>query len=164
MAESENSGNVVNSPSHESSACISPSGKVIYFSSDRAGGAGGSDIWRVKKTKEGNWSNPSNVGVPVNTPHNEDTPYISADGRSLFFASDAHETLGGFDIFQSVFETGRGWSEPKNLGFPINSCRDDLFFSVSGDGAIGYFSSSREGGKGGMDLYSVDLKKAEELR
>lgn len=147
-----------NSESWESQACISCDGRVLYFSSNRPGGLGGTDIWVSVKQKDGTWSNPSNLGAPINTDKDEESPFISNDGNRLFFSSTGHIGFGGQDIFMSTFDKYRGWSNAFNLGPKINSPFEDLGFVLTADGLSGYFASDRPGGFGGMDIYKVNLQ------
>jgi hypothetical protein len=147
-----------NSDSWESQACISCDGRVLYFASNRPGGLGGTDIWVSVKQKDGTWSNPSNLGAPINTDKDEESPFISNDGNRLFFSSTGHIGFGGQDIFMSSFDKYRGWSNAFNLGPTINSPFEDLGFVLTADGLSGYFASDRPGGFGGMDIYKVNLQ------
>jgi outer membrane protein OmpA-like peptidoglycan-associated protein len=130
----------------------------LYFASNRPGGLGGTDIWVSVKQKDGTWSNPSNLGAPINTDKDEESPFISNDGNRLFFSSTGHIGFGGQDIFMSSFDKYRGWSNAFNLGPKINSPFEDLGFVLTADGLSGYFASDRPGGFGGMDIYKVNLQ------
>ncbi len=147
----------INSPAWEPSASISSNESLIYFSSDREGGFGGTDIYVAKKFPFGGWAEPQNVGNVINTPYDEDSPYLHPDGKTLYFSSNGHSTMGGFDIFVSHLneETGE-WGEPENLGFPINSAHDDIHFSVSADGRTVFFAAERPGSQG-IDIYTAEL-------
>lgn len=147
-----------NSESWESQACISCDGRVLYFASNRPGGLGGTDIWVSVKQKDGSWSNPTNLGAPINTDKDEESPFISNDGNRLFFSSTGHMGFGGQDIFMSTFDKYRGWSNAFNLGPKINSPFEELGFVLTADGLSGYFASDRPGGFGGMDIYKVNLQ------
>jgi len=151
-----------NSPSWESQACISCDGNVLYFSSNRPGGLGGTDIWVSVRQRDGTWSQPSNLGAPINTDKDEESPFITNDGNRLFFSSTGHIGFGGQDIFMSSFDRSRGWSFPFNLGSRINSPFEDLGFVLTADGLSGYFASDRPGGYGGMDIYQLSMQ--EQLR
>jgi len=140
----------------ESSISIAPDQATIYFSSNRPGGYGGKDIYRVTKMPDSTWSLPLNLGPSINTPYDEDAPFIHPDGITLFFSSKGHKNMGGYDIFKSV-KIDNGWTEPENLGFPINSIADDIYFITTFDGRQVYFSSNREDGKGGMDIYKGEI-------
>lgn len=148
----------INSKDHvESSASFSPDGSVLYFSSDRPGGYGGKDIYRVVRFGNGLWSLPSILGPTVNTPYDEDAPFIHPDGKTLFFSSKGHSNMGGYDIFQTRLDEDGLWTLPENLGAPINSVNNDIYFVLTLDGKTGYCSSDRDGGFGATDLYQVVL-------
>lgn len=148
----------VNSKHQEASACFGPFGEeVMYFSSDRPGGFGGKDLYKVQKLPDGSWGEPMNLGPEINTEYDEDAPFVSNDG-TLYFASKGHNNMGGYDIF-SALPTGKGFSSPSNMGYPINTPADDIFFSIDGDGTKGYFSSDRKGGFGLQDLYRIHFDK-----
>lgn len=150
----------INTKMHESSATFSPDGRTLYFVSDREGGIGGSDIWMSKKDKKGKWADPSNLGAAVNTKYEEEGVFMHPNGKTLYFSSQGHRTMGGLDIFKSTYENGI-WSEPENIGYPINSADDDVFFSISASGIHGYYSSVKTEGLGGQDLYLITFLGAE---
>jgi outer membrane protein OmpA-like peptidoglycan-associated protein/tetratricopeptide (TPR) repeat protein len=141
----------------ESQPSVTSDGKTLYFVSDRAGGYGGYDIYKTTKSKRGEWGLPENVGDVINTSGNEKTPFIHTDSQTLYFSSDGLMGLGGYDIFYSRLNEKGNWSDPKNIGYPINSFDDDVGFFVSTDGHYGYFASNKFEGFGGWDLYSFDL-------
>lgn len=147
----------INSPAHEPSATVSPDGQEIYFTSDRPGGHGGRDLYRIKRLPNGEWSQPLNLGASVNTPYDEDAPFLHSDGTTLFFSSNGHNTMGGYDIYKSALldPDMNVWGMPENLGYPLNTVNDDIYFCLSEDGRTGYFSSERPGGLGGQDIYQV---------
>ncbi len=149
-------GTPVNSKYQENSATFSYDGRGLYFVSDRPGGYGGKDIYFSRKGKDGKWSEPVNLGASVNTKYNEIGVFMLPDGRTLYFSSQGHNTMGGYDVFKTVFENGK-WTEPVNLGYPINSADNDVFFSVSANGRHGYYSSVREDGMGGQDIYLINF-------
>ena len=151
-------GSNVNSPYLETSACFSNKGDVIYFSSNRPGGFGGLDLYRAKKLPDGSWGVPYNLGPSINTEYNEDSPFIHPLGNVLYFSSEGHKNMGGYDIFKSNIDEQVRFEEPKNLGYPINTVDDDIFFVMNTDGSKGYLSSGREGGFGSQDIYMVSLK------
>ncbi len=147
----------INSKYHEPSASIAPGGDEIYFSSDRPGGFGGRDLYRIRRLPNGEWSQPLNLGSTVNTIHDEDAPFMHSDGTTLFFSSNGHNTMGGYDIFKAVLVDPfmNGWNKPDNLGYPLNTVNDDIYFSLSDDGFTGYFSSQRQNGIGMQDIYQI---------
>lgn len=139
------------------SASISPDNNYIYISSNRAGGFGGKDIYKVSKLPNGDWSLAENLGSAINTPYDEDAPFIHPDGKTLFFSSKGHRGMGGFDIFKTTLNEDGTWNAPENLGYPLNSVKDDIYYVATPDGKRGYFSSNRKGGVGETDIYSIDL-------
>ncbi len=139
----------------ESSACYSPDGDIIFFSSNRPGGFGGKDLYLVRKLLNGKWGEPFNLGSAINTDHNEESPYVHPTGKTLYFSSEGHENMGGYDIFKSNFDETGGFTPPKNIGSPINTVDDDLFFVLNTNGSTGYLSSERKGGFGFHDIYKV---------
>ncbi len=153
----------INSSSHEPSASISPDGNEIYFTSDRPGGFGGRDLYRIRRLPNGQWSLPLNLGPTVNTPFDEDAPFLHSDGVTLFFSSTGHGTMGGYDIFktQCIDPDMNGWSLPENMGYPLNTVNDDIYFCLSEDGTTGYFSSERTGGLGAQDIYQVNFPSSQ---
>lgn len=148
-----------NSEKWESQAAISCDGRTLYFSSIREGGFGGADIWYSKKMLDGSWSAPMNMGPKINTAEDEESPFISNDGRTLFFTSTGHLSLGDQDIFMSFLNAKGEWELPTNLGPEINSPFTERCFFLSADGRTGYFASNRPEGLGGMDIYQVQFKE-----
>ncbi|HEX7015032.1 MAG TPA: OmpA family protein [Cyclobacteriaceae bacterium] len=149
--------NTLNTPKYlESTASITPDGKTIYFASDRVGGHGGMDIYRIDKKSDGTWTTPVNLGPEVNTPANEDAPFIHPDQQTLFFTSDGPGSMGGRDIFKTMLVNGK-WTRPENMGYPVNTTANDNYFTLIADGTRGYFSSDRKGGQGGQDIYYIDM-------
>ena len=144
----------INSKYHESSVSLSYDAKRLYFVSDREGGLGDRDIYYTDKDIKGEWGTAVNIGPMINTKYAEEGVFIHPDGKTLYFSSKGHKTMGGFDIFKSVFENGK-WSEPQNLGYPINGSDDDVFFVINGSGHHGYFASSKPGGYGDKDIYKI---------
>jgi hypothetical protein len=143
-------------------ACISPDGRTVYFASDMKGTKGGMDIWKTEKdTETGKWSVPANLGDAVNTPLDEVNPFIFPDGKTLFFASQGHNSMGGFDMFKSVMPDPRqGWSKAENLGYPVNSVYDDNDLQINGTGRVGYLSAIRDDGYGETDIYKITFKQS----
>ncbi len=146
----------VNTSAWETRAALSPDGNTLYFVSDRKEGSfGGRDIWRCVKLPNGKWSLPVNLGPTINTPEDEDAPFMHADGTTFFFSSKGHKNMGGFDIFKTTKLEDNLWADPQNLLAPINTPDDDIFYTQSTDGKNAYFSSVRAGGIGSNDIYEV---------
>ncbi|PIP54376.1 MAG: hypothetical protein COX07_05695 [Bacteroidetes bacterium CG23_combo_of_CG06-09_8_20_14_all_32_9] len=141
----------------ETSMSIAPDQTTIYFSSNRAGGYGGKDIYRVTQMPDNTWSLPMNLGPIINTPYDEDAPFIHPDGITLYFSSKGHKNIGGYDIFKSTRNENGQWTSPENPGFPINSVMDDIYIVATFDGRQVYFSSNRDEGKGNMDIYKGEI-------
>ncbi len=147
---------VINGKSVEGSGCLSNDGQVLYFSSDRKEGQGMSDLWFCIRQSTGEWSAPQNLGNTINTKYDETDPYISIDGKTLYFCSKGHNSMGGFDIFYSSFDSATSkWGEPKNLGYPINTADDETSFSMTGNGRTAYVAAVRPEGLGDRDVYKV---------
>ncbi len=152
-----NLGPPINTQYWESQPSISPDGRILFFVSNRPGGLGGRDIWYSIKQEDGTWSEPINIGPPINTTEDDFSPFIHTDGRTLYFASEGHPGMGKADIFVSRLEEDGKWSTPKNLGYPINTENEESSLIVSASGRWAYFASDRLGGYGGMDLYVFEL-------
>jgi Tol biopolymer transport system component len=152
-------GKPVNSTFFESSACISPDGNTLYFVSERNGGYGNADIWKSIKIGKNLWSKPENLGNVVNTEDDELGVFIHPDGKTLFFSSKGHKTMGGYDIFMTQMKPDSSWSVPVNLGYPINTTKNDNFFVMTADGKTAYITSNKDGGLGGADLYVINMSK-----
>lgn len=152
----------INSSSHESHACFSADNRMIYFVSDRPGGIGGRDIYKCLRLPNGNWGPAQNLGPTINTPYDEDGVFIHPDGKQIFFASKGHKTMGGYDIFSSTINDENGnWSEPVNVGYPVNTPDDDVFYITTADGRRAFFSSDKEGGYGEKDIYMITFPENE---
>ncbi|MCW3102640.1 MAG: hypothetical protein JWO09_1080 [Bacteroidetes bacterium] len=148
--------NFINSKkSHEPSVSLSMDEKTLYFVSEREGGFGGKDIYRSEKQSDGTWGEPHNLGSTINSEYDEDAPFIDSENKTLYFSSEAHGSMGGFDVFKSKLENG-SWSAPENLGYPVNSGANDIFYVYNGKTKTAYFSSLREGGLGNYDIYIAD--------
>ncbi|MBL4623636.1 MAG: OmpA family protein [Flavobacteriales bacterium] len=146
----------VNSKYWETSATITGDGKTMYFVSNRKGGKGDRDIYQALLQEDGTWGKITNIGATINTPYDEDTPFIHPNGKTLYFCSTGHNTMGGFDIFKSDLVNGE-WTEPVNMGYPINTTCDDFHFVTNAQGSRGYYSSAQTGGLGEQDIYTVDF-------
>jgi hypothetical protein len=156
-SDPESLGNDINSNYWETHGALSADGNTMYFVSDRPGGYGGRDIYRCVKLPTDEWSKPLILGPEINTKYDEDAPFIHPDGRTLYFASQGHSSMGGFDIFHSRVNNEGKWVEPSNVGYPINTVDDDVFYVTSADSRRAYFSSNRDGGYGRKDIYMVEL-------
>lgn len=136
-------------------ACLTADGNTLYFSSERKDGKGKLDLYRAKKQSDGNWGAAENLGDVINTPENEDSPYITPDGTYLYFSSKGHNSIGGYDIFKAKINADGSFEKPENLGVPINSGADDIFYLPNKKGNAAYFASSRKDGLGDMDIYKA---------
>ncbi len=140
----------------ETSAFISPDGsEIFYVSRNRELSLGGKDILYSRMDNKGKWGKPVNLGSTINSPYDEEGVFITPDGRYLYFASRGHNSMGGFDIFRSERNGGGGWSMPENLGYPINTPDDEVFYITDRSGNSGYYSAIREGGFGAKDIFKV---------
>ncbi len=153
----------INSSYWETHSAKSADGNTLYFVSDRPGGYGGRDIYRCVKLPNGQWSKALNLSPKVNTQYDDDAPFIHPDGKTLYFASKGHNSMGGFDIFNTQIDSQGDWSVPENIGYPINTVDDDVFYVTSADSRRAYFSSDREGGYGRKDIYMVELPVPEDV-
>ncbi len=158
----------INSSYFESSASLSADGNHLYFVSERKdkklGSIGKGDIYVVDKLTKTTWGEPRNLGSVINTPEDEISVFIHPDGKTLFFSSKGHLSLGGYDIFMSKLQLDGTWTTPENLGYPINTVDDDNHFVLSTDGKIAYYSTVREDGLGDRDIYKIDLKDYDLLK
>jgi len=155
-----NLGAPVNTRYNETQASFSADGNTLYFISDRPGGFGGTDIWKTTRTENGQWTNPVNLGNTINTPADEVSPFIHANGTSLYFSSDGHLGMGGMDLFVSEWENGQ-WQTPKNLGYPINKHTNQVGLFITADGSKGYFSDEemQDNQLYSSIIYSFDIPK-----
>jgi outer membrane protein OmpA-like peptidoglycan-associated protein/tetratricopeptide (TPR) repeat protein len=144
----------LNSEFWETHVMISNDGNTIIFASDRPGGYGGLDLYVMNKTNE-NWSKPENLGSNINTAFDEDAPFLSSNGKNLYFASNGPLSIGGFDILIANKNNDGSWGTTKNAGYPFNSTNDDIYFTSTIDGKRGFLTSSRPNGFGGTDLYEI---------
>lgn len=144
----------------ETGASISNDGKRIFFSANMKGTLGGKDLWMVEKEESGKWSAPKNLGPKVNTKFDEDFPTLWHNGKTLFFASQGHTSIGGYDIFMSYQgDPSQEWATPMNIGYPLNTFDDDLYFTLSGNARTGYVSAVKAGGLGDLDIWYFTLKE-----
>lgn len=169
----------LNSKYWEGSASFSADENSFFFSSDRPGGFGGKDIYKITKLPDGKYAAPVNLGTAVNTPYDEDAPFIHPDGKTLYFSSTGHTSMGGYDMFRSKYiegyssvserydeqgktttdttTVGGSWSMAENIGYPLNTPEDDIYLVISADGQRGYFSSDREGTFGDQDIFTAEM-------
>lgn len=147
----------INTEASETSICMSSDGNILFYSSSKEGGIGGLDLYMSKKDSKGKWSDPENLGDVINTEFDEESPSYHADSKTLYFSSIGHNSMGGYDIFRTVYnEEENTWSEPENLGYPLNTTDSDIFLAVSADGKKGYYSSFKKDSRGGNDIYVIN--------
>lgn len=127
---------------------------LLFFSSDRPGGFGGRDLYFMRKTSPNEWTKPENMGPNINSKYDEDAPFLSADNKTLYYASNGPKSMGGFDILTSENENGH-WSVSKNMGTPVNSSNDEIYYTSTYDGSRGFFTSDRPNGFGEKDIYEI---------
>jgi outer membrane protein OmpA-like peptidoglycan-associated protein/tetratricopeptide (TPR) repeat protein len=139
---------------YQNHAFLTKDGKFLYFTSDAEGGLGGLDIYLCTRDDNGNWGKPVNLGNKINTPYDEDAPYVTHDGNTFYFSSKGHPGFGNYDIFKSEMQNGT-WSDPVNAGLPLNSPAHDIFLVDDSTHTYAYFSSGRNGGYGDMDIYKI---------
>ena len=151
-----NFGTPVNTGAWESQPTMAADG----MTSNRSGGFGGMDIWKTTMTAEGEFSIPENIGPTINTPGDDAAPFIHSDGRTLYFASNGRVGFGGYDLYYSTLQSDGTWSEPVNMGYPINSPADEINIFINAAGTTAYIASDKDGGYGGLDLYSFVLDDA----
>jgi outer membrane protein OmpA-like peptidoglycan-associated protein len=144
----------VNTSYHETSASLNSTGDTLYFCSDRKKGFGEHDIYMSVRNKKGKWTRPQNLGNIINTPKDEISVSIDSVGKYLYFSSQGHQTMGGFDVFKSSFEND-AWTRPENIGYPINSPFDDIYFTMSNNEKTAYLASNKANGQGRQDIYKV---------
>jgi outer membrane protein OmpA-like peptidoglycan-associated protein len=154
-----NLGSPVNTKYWEVQPSINAAGKMLFFSSNRPGGIGGKDLWYSVYKPNKKWSTPRNLGNTINTSGDEMSPFIHFDGKTLYFSSDGLPGMGGLDIFFSRMREDSTWTEPKNLGYPINTYNDEMGLTIESGGKKAYFSSKRDE-KGGKNIYSFSLYEA----
>lgn len=164
-ARAEQLSDKINSRGWEPGATITDDGKTLYFVSDKPGGKGGTDIYYSKKLSDGSWDKAVNIGDSINTEYDEDSPFIHPDGKTLYFSSKGHSSMGGFDIFISKFDNDKKtWEKPVNFGYPISTAHDDLHFVISPNAKRIYFSTIKEGGYGNKDIYYAEINKQESAK
>jgi Tol biopolymer transport system component len=148
----------INTRYWESHGYLSEDGNQLVFASDRPGGFGGLDLY-LSKRLDGDWGPAINLGPQVNTQFNEDRPFLINKGKTLFFSSQGHRNMGGYDLFRSELQQNNLWSQPENLGYPLNTPDDNIFFMPTDNGKSGYISRYRESdGSGREDIYRITFK------
>ncbi|SMO47993.1 OmpA family protein [Solitalea koreensis] len=155
-----NLGPPINTTNWESQACLAPNGRTLYFVSERKGGLGKNDIWKAELQDDGSWTAPENLGPNINTPFNDESPFLHADDQTLYFSSEGWPGMGAHDIFISRKDNAGNWGKPQNIGYPINTFREEISLVTDGSGNKGYFSSNTLSGHGGYDLYNFDLPES----
>lgn len=149
-------GKPINTEHKEISAFETSDGKQLFISSDRPGGIGKADIYVCQKDDKGKWGEPTILSNSINTEMDEEGPFYDVNSNTLYFSSKGHNGMGGFDLYRSVYDNGtKEWSEPENLGYPINSTDDDLYFIMGADGKTGYYSSFKLDSRGENDIYKI---------
>ncbi|MCB0431457.1 MAG: PD40 domain-containing protein [Flavobacteriales bacterium] len=151
----------INSPAYESHVTVTEDGQTMYFSSERVGGPGGLDLYVSHKDNNGDWGSATLMPSNVNTEYDEDSPFIHPDGKALYFSSKGHKSMGGMDIFKTELQDDGSWSDPENIGYPINTAADNIFYVTNRAGTHAYFASVRENGYGGLDLYRIVISEDE---
>lgn len=154
----ENLGDSINTEFWESAPSLSPDKRDLYFASRRPDGYGGIDIYVSHRLRNGVWSSPENLGPVINTMGDEAAPFIHADNQSLYFTSNGHPGYGGDDLFVSRKGPGGVWQKPENLGYPINTIENEGSLVISADGKTAYYASDRADSRGGLDLYTFQLR------
>jgi len=144
----------INAGLRQTSASLSFDKTTLYFTSQMEEGYGGLDIYYSQRDAKDRWQDPVNIGAVINTPYDEEGVYISPDGKTLYFSSKGHNTMGGYDIFKSEYKDGR-WQQPENIGYPVNTPDDDVFFTLAASKQRGYYSSKKKDGYGGQDIYMI---------
>lgn len=154
----QNLGDAINTEYWESQPCISGDGRTLYFVSNRRGGVGGYDIW-FSRNVNGKWMDAENIDKPINTGNGEMSPFLHADGKTLYFASSGHPGFGGTDLFMST-KDGNSWTAPRNLGYPLNTSADESNLFINSSGEKGFVNSDRKGGYGKQDIYEFVVDPA----
>ncbi len=151
----------INSGSNEDHASFSQDGRIIYLSSDRNGGEGGLDLWTSEKDSEGVWGKPINMGDEINTDKDESSVFVAPTGERLIFASKGHFNMGGYDIFRCELDKTGNWSQPTNIGYPLNTTSDNTFYVPINNGLQALYTRFTNDAIGMRDLWYVEILNAE---
>jgi hypothetical protein len=151
----------INTQHNETHGAFSNNGRTLHFSSDRPGGFGGKDIYVSHMLPDGGWGIPQNLGSTINTGEDEESPYLHPDGKTLYFSSMGHDSMGGYDIFSATAQDSSTWSKPVNIGYPINTPDDDLFYIPTADGQRVYYASKQDGGLGRSDIFLIEFPESD---
>lgn len=154
-----NLGDKINTEFWETTPSLSPDKRTLYFTSNRPGGIGGADLYVSQMQANGKWGPAENMGPVLNSAGDEMAPFIHADNQTLYFTSSGHPGYGGADLFISRKQLDGSWSKPENLGYPINTIENDGSLAVAADGKTAYYSSNRSDSRGGLDLYTFELRE-----
>ncbi len=153
----------VNTEQLEYEGCYAQDANTLYFTSNRKGGLGETDIYSTHRLPTGEWGVPQNLGAEINSPFKDAFPIVSDDGQTLYFSSQGHTSMGGFDIFKSKWNaSSQKWGAPVNIGYPVNTSDDDMMFSLAGNGRDGYISACRKEGLGDLDIYKIIFNDVEQ--
>jgi outer membrane protein OmpA-like peptidoglycan-associated protein/tetratricopeptide (TPR) repeat protein len=152
----------INTKYQETGIGFSPDGKKVYFVSNRPEGVGEMDIWQADVTESGKYKNVSVLSKTINTIYNERAVFVHPDGKTMYFSSEGHKSMGGYDIFKTTLDENGQWGAPENIGYPVNTAGDDIFFVTSADNKRGYFSSVKLNSKGEQDIYMYVFPEEEE--
>lgn len=155
----ENIGEPINTEFWESSPCLSPDKRELYFSSNRPGGYGGKDIYVSRRMSNGKWGEPENLGPEINTAGDESCPYIHADNQTMYFTSNGLTGYGGDDLYLARKQGDGTWKEVENLGYPINTIENEGSLIVAADGKTAYYASDRADTRGGLDIYTFEMRE-----
>ncbi|MBL4656861.1 MAG: PD40 domain-containing protein, partial [Flavobacteriales bacterium] len=147
----------INTSSWEGGVTLSADENTLYFASERSGGIGGRDLYKSSRNNDGSWGRARNLGPKINTIYDDESPFIHPDGKTLFFSSKGHQSMGGYDVFRTLAISDTSWTTPENIGYPINTTGDDKYYVLSADGERGYYSTQKFGGLGQQDIYVVHL-------
>jgi len=150
-------GSNINTANYEGDAYITPDGKQLFYSTSHYSENGDKDIYVSQRDKNGNWGKPKSLGNVINSKDDDDSPYLTADGKTMYFTSRGHNSMGGYDVFETHLDSvSRRWTKPQNMGYPINTPDDDAYYRLSPDGSYAYLSSYRMGGYGEKDIWTIN--------